>query len=378
MRAQVIKDPTHPDYPHGKPEGAWRGCKCADCLRARRISNYQSRRLREQGITRYAPDELRQRVQNHVDALVRVTGVSLAAISRAAGVEGKRAGEVHRGMGVATVTAHKLLAVTPAKALEYLTYIDVEPFRLITGQLQALGYTYRWQERQVGACHRYVNLILDRARNGRQDRMDVEAFTKWQDLLAEYGDREATTEDGLSPMQIKQAKTVATRNGFYPPACYDDDGNLNYRFVPDHPWARADEYAHDKLRDLRIITARNLDEKQYRMARALGLDSAAELPTDDNGMKHSNPTLWTAAETLRQSCTRLKETLGLRDKDPERHERAAWWRDQLARFEYSYSGEETLAFALRTGLITVKANQVPLSHPTVQAYLAEQGVEVAA
>jgi hypothetical protein len=46
MAIIVIKDPTHPDYPHGEYRGYARGCRCADCLEAKRAyhRDYDSNR----------------------------------------------------------------------------------------------------------------------------------------------------------------------------------------------------------------------------------------------------------------------------------------------------------------------------------------------
>ena len=175
--------------------------------------------------------------------------------------------------------------------------------------------------------------------------------------------------DGIAQRGLTRAKVDAKRLGYYPPNCYDDDGNLDYRSIPDHPWAGADDHAHDMLDAAHILIGRSEDERRERLARALGVLSSVELPTDDT-VTDDTRDLFTRLETVRRRIHRLKDRFHCRDNDTDRAVGLAHLRAILD--EWDTSGEDVLTFTLRHDLVRLNSQAVPRDHPGVKAWLAEQ------
>lgn len=227
MASRVIKDPTHPDFPHGEERGYFRGCK-RDCCRDAHIRAGKRRQyLQKQGRPVTVPAGP---VREHVRALL-AAGVTRGAILRAADHpmdlrslcdllgNGERPSTQER---IAAPLARSLLAVSADDALACLPYVDkTESVRLIRC-LQAQGWTLRYIASRLtpDGTAKAPGFLSDHA------CATVRAATARavRALADEIGDRQGPS---------KRTAIIARRHGFYPLIAYDDDGVLHREWLAD-------------------------------------------------------------------------------------------------------------------------------------------------
>lgn len=381
-RNPVTRDPYDPSFPHGEARGYRRGCDCDDCkaayLRARKRDKTM---LALYGSRRAVSKEVQNRVAHHIDRLLEAVPLaSRETVCDAAGVNHSLGVSmvVDAPMGMSPQTARRVLAVTPAAVRACPTMpMSREEAQLLIGQMQALGYPLTWQRDRSGV---WTPSLAANHRGSRTVNHHVKvALTA---LHKQIDGREADPErDGISLRSIGHSKAVARRNGFHPPGCYDDDGNLDRRLIPGDPWAESDEHAHDMIAAAHIVTARSDDERRERLARTVGLHSAAELPAKRNRRgcpPGVDPVLWTRLDKVSQQVERIKGRFECRDKDPNRRANIARLREELIRWENST--EDALTFGLRTGVVAFSTytSHVARDHPAVVAYLDQQTSKEAA
>lgn len=194
---------------------------------------------------------------------------------------------------------------------------------LLIGQLRALGYPTQWVDAQ-------------------REHLTVEA------LHARIGDTPADpARDGIDAETIDRTKVGAREDGYYPPICYDD-GVLNVRAIPDHPWSRA---------DARVAKSFDLID-----AIARGTMSASAMVRD--GLAHDTTTV-----------DRMRKRLGLRyvydHRDgvrlrPECKARAAWIRSMIEDYNDGVRGPVEVALTIGS------VDAVISSHPERIAWEATQ------
>lgn len=257
MRQLVTRDPRDPDFPHGTPAGRQRGCtsdfpcpSTPTCAQARARQLKRNALLRERGnpgLADAAP------AFAHTDRLVRaVTGASVHAVLKVAGVprssynRAQKHGRLHRD------SARAILAVTPEALAEYVDRYPAEELMHMVRSMEAAGFPAAWIAQRTGKSHLGNWLSREHKRGYAQGHM----YRPIKELFDHLDGRLASPQrDGLSSRAIALAQTAGRRAGYYPPSCYDDDGNLNPRFVPEHPWSQLDELcavaldvAHDLTR----------------------------------------------------------------------------------------------------------------------------------
>lgn len=119
----------------------------------------------------------------------------------------------------------------------------------IVRTLQAQGFPIPWQERRVGADLAHLTIFPD------DDLIDADTLTRLRRLAARCGERMAVPDHMLTTAQITAARAEARRDGWYPSCAYDEDGNLDPRALPEHPWAVIDEVCARRLRVAAAIVA---------------------------------------------------------------------------------------------------------------------------
>lgn len=256
-KPRVIRDPNHPDFPHGTPRGRVRGCGCAPCRVARRNQKKLAKlRLTRHGSQKAITPGQRLTVVRHVEHLRKsVPGASLTAVCAAAGVSHCALRGLNRDEGnLGPRVARAILAVTPDVLAEHVGLIPAKDLVATVRKTQALGYPLSWQSRVSGVS------VVDLVRSERTYCTSNKA-KKLRAVAAEVGDTPATPENtGTTQRAISKAKSTARSFGFYPPACYDEDGTLDWRSVPEHPWSRADEEAHKRITIVRALIRRDGEE----------------------------------------------------------------------------------------------------------------------
>lgn len=251
---RVVKDPTHPDFPHGTPRGYTRGChdtkacpatpSCAT-QRARALKRNAVRRIA--GINgRVAPDHTRARVRLHLATLQNVAAAT-KQVARASGVTERTINRVLAGGLISPESARRLLSTTPAQVTAECGTVQARHLTLLARQMQAQGWPLSWQAAQ-DARLRWLTAVANRDGNKLAGKDALEALKA---VAARVGDRHATPEDGIRPDASKRAKFAARRAGVYPAVCYDG-GVLNLRAIPDHPWSKFDDRAARRLETLRL------------------------------------------------------------------------------------------------------------------------------
>lgn len=297
---------------------------------------------RERGVGgRNAPDDVVTRVIAHVEAICDTFGVTRNAFAEAAGVADSTLARVIQKRVASRATAKALLAVTAEKATQSKQFYDAESVLSMIGKMQALGYPVAWQGQRMPDGARYGTLqkLRSEVRTGQKQHVGRTTALAVMALARRIGDTPADPHrDGIREKDIKRAKTLASQDGFYPPAFYDEDGTLDWRAIPDHPWTIADEKCHDHIDNLRFIL-RNPDLGGKALATVKGSDDV----------------------TLETQFDRLLDRFELRVKDPDRKRNAAALRDALRGFD---DGEGTpLGFCLDNGIVTLKATWIPRDHP---------------
>lgn len=111
----------------------------------------------------------------------------------------------------------------------------------IVRTLQAQGYPIAWQSAHVGATLDYLTYMPD------DDLISDDVALRIRALRQRLGDRLAQPGNGLTEEAITQARAEAGAAGWFPPAAYDDDGNLDLRALPHHAWAMIDDSCARRL-----------------------------------------------------------------------------------------------------------------------------------
>lgn len=220
-------DPNHPDFPHGTVTGYGLTCRCGPCgltaARARKAWEY--RRITGQLAdtdrvdSAMAVAKLREYAKTH----------SLKQIARATGVRDNYIGRVVSGTYVpAKMTVATVRAIMTA-VLDDGSDVLVPVWRYLQRvySLAALGYPLMWISAQTGTKRRLSAYASQRRSDRPNDHVHTATFNRLEELYQTVGDTPAEEwHETFTRRQIAVAKSTAAKYGYYPPACYDEDGHL--------------------------------------------------------------------------------------------------------------------------------------------------------
>lgn len=235
-------DPTDPNVEHGKASTYSKvRCRCRACRDAqlRSHTNWIAGRKTDHTILE-APG-----LAEHVTRLVQAHGIQ--AVAAASGVTQYPIRTVMRGSRARVRVIRALAATTAAECARHATLVPSATALHQSRTMLALGYPLTWQAKQAGVS---ATAVHDFATGNRIQQRVAKAM---QELADRIGDRPATPEDGLTPHAISLSKGRARRMGYYPPAYYDENGQVDPRSIPDHPWSKIDTRADDHLRAAKLL-----------------------------------------------------------------------------------------------------------------------------
>lgn len=264
-----------PDFPHGRSAASYASgsCRCLRC-RSKHLEVTKATQLGRIGPNTFV---VLPGLADHTKALIEAAG-SGKAVARVCGIGGAAVAKAAEGQRVRARIARTLLRTTHDECARHARR-KVEPraYRQVRS-MQALGYTLQW----ISARTRISYSSLQHLKPDTllaAERIEVIAS-----LAAQVGDTPADPErDGIEPRDILRTAAFARRAGHYPPIYYDENGNLDYRTLPDHPWARLDAKADSRVRAAHLLVATELtqgevaaetgisDKRVGEVAQALGV-----------------------------------------------------------------------------------------------------------
>jgi hypothetical protein len=348
-------DTLAPDFIHGRVTSYTRySCRCTSCRVAAMRAQSKARAGHQTPHNIVAVPNLAA----HVEALLRAGGpchVANAADVAPQSVKGARAGE-----RVRIAVARKLLACTPEDVARAVRRAPAARVHQRLRSMYALGYPLAWLAEQE------PELTLRKLSWMRADGQVLSTVAEAVNRLADrIGDTPATPGHGISAKAIAQARTNARRQGHYPPAFYDEDGVLDVRSVPGHPWAVVDDAAALVIEQVREVTRPTMSRSAFARLQAAATGEAFE--------------------TMERQISRVAHKLAIRgeydpDADtinivPECRTRAAALHTHIVAYDDGEAGPLTTLLAL--GLSLPQNRAFPPDHPEVIRWAAQQS-EVAA
>lgn len=215
MSYRVTHDPTDPEFPHGTNAGWYRNCTCEPCDRAHARLDKVRLMARSRG-HRWTHDT--PKVGEHIRQLNEVHGFTFAAIARAAKTGGDTVAQIARGntTWVRRDVGARILATTPEQigALPGVTVPARRSIQMVNS-LMALGWTGVWIAQQLGLA----NPERDGVRRLRaSNRINAGTARKVSELVHRVGHMQGPS---------RNTAKHAAKQGWYPPAAYNDDGDLD-------------------------------------------------------------------------------------------------------------------------------------------------------
>jgi hypothetical protein len=362
-RVPVVRDVNDPRFPHGTPTGYSRGCPKECCLRARRRREKQLQIGVVEPTSQTAPAADIEKARKHVTLLVETLDVSLGAIARGVDLGESVVQGLMRGRNVGPETVRKILSATATNVTSASHVVPIEQVLLMVGQMQALGYSVAWQDRASG-LNGIIRSFMSMHAAGKQSTVDHRTAKAVKALHARVGDRPATPEDGTAKFSITLSKRLAASRGFYPPVFYDEDGTLDWRAIPDHPWTIIEEQCHEHIARLEMAL-------KHPDVGARGLTHITLDYTEDD---HEPGTPeHTEFSRVEMAYRRLLEGLRIRNSDTG-PERRAELHEALWRFMHKGEGDP-VSFCIKTGILSAKSSKIPSDHPAVAKARAKAAEE---
>lgn len=329
-------DNTAPDFPyHGTVTGySSHYCRCRDCRAGSRRFDKQ----RALGIITDHTPVVTPGLAEHLRRLLRHG--STYAIAECAGITPNSVYLARDGRPLRAYVARALLAVTPEQVARVTPRVPSTRAHHQLRTMWALGYAFPWQAARLGSR-------ADHLRRLKPDAQVTAELAAAVDALArEVGDTPAGPEHGIDPRRASRTRSEARRAGWYPPAYYDEDGSLDRRSIPDHPWARLDARCDT---DLNVALALTTGRSQVEVGKEFGVsDKKAGNIAQAAGLVYV-PGTHTLAPEGRPAAARVREvvhayqdgalgpveaalTLNLKDaaKINRRHPEVAAWIKQHA------------------------------------------------
>lgn len=272
-RTPVVRDPAHPDFPHGTLRGRARGCTCDDCQVADRKHEKRADFRRAQGVyIKSAPPEKVQQALDHLARLVADTpGASEHVALEFAGLSDSTMREYRTTGYFGPKAVRCILSLTPEALAANVARVPADPVYRQVRQLNAAGYPPAWIERMTGRSN--LRKFTDRHKSSQPQEFVSRKFAdKVQGLMESHAWRPACPADGIAKCASTQTRQAAMKDGFYPPFAYDEHGYLNLRLLPGHPWAKADDDAGRALDALRASIDNRIDASADPICQTFGID----------------------------------------------------------------------------------------------------------
>lgn len=368
--ARVTYDLNDPAFPHRSTTGYSRGCTRECCMAAERRRDKERELERLRGIPaapRTVPAHMAEAAKRHIDDLIENHNASARAIADRLGIGSATILKTLRGKAMSQPIYEAIMSVKPYD-VQRGDHTPAAPTALLSGQMQALGYPMSWQGDQCGLGGKTLIAILGKVRRGQQEWVTPDTAAAIAGLAERVAERVADPiRDGIEPRDIARAKSVARRNGFYPPAAYDEDGTLDWRSIPDHPWTVINEACHEQIERLEVAI-RNPELGATGLA-SLTLDYTTD-SVPEGSAEH------TELVRVEMAYRRLLEGLGIRAIDGGAEKRAEL-HEALWRFMRRGEGDP-VSFCIEFGIVSAKSTKIPSDHPAVaeaRAKAKEQSAE---
>ncbi|MEW9530587.1 hypothetical protein [Microbispora sp. NPDC049125] len=299
---QVIRDPAHPDFPHGTRIGRIRGCdgecpKTPSCsaayLRSRRRTEY-----RRAGIP--VPPEPHtlvptERAARHIEHVREVTGATYRLLAEACGVDESTLRRITSGRfsSIAFSISQQITAMNVLEVNQRVrdrskhVKITAKHIQLIRS-MQAQNWSLRWQAEQIGVGSEWIGKIARGQARYAAPEVIARIHSLAREVIGRYG-----PDDRVG---------AAARKTWHPLAHYDEDGNL----------------------DLEGIAG---EEELEAVSKAAGRSKAAR-----NRLLTLHLTI-----CFRMSCPEIAKELGIRSDQAQR------WRAEVGlSFEQAFDGRYVL------------------------------------
>jgi len=355
--ARVTYDVNDPAFPHGQPVGYSRGCNRECCMAAERRRDKERELERLRGIAapnRTVPARMALAAKRHIDDLIENHHASANAIARHLGIGSGAILRTQSGKSPTRTVYDAIMSVKPGQ-VQRADRVDAATTVLLSGQMQALGYPMSWQGEQCGVGGKTLIVILGKVRRGQQKWVEPRTADAIADLATRVAGRVANPlRDGIEPRDVNRAKSVAKRNGYYPPAAYNEDGTLDWRAIPDHPWTVINEACHEHIERLEVAI-RN-EELGARGLTTLTLDY------NEDAFPPGSPE-HTEFVRIEMAYRRLLEGLGIRAIDGGAEKRAEL-HEALWRFMRRGEGDP-VSFCIDLGIVSADSTKIPSDHPAV-------------
>lgn len=200
------------------------GCRCRPCTAA--ASAYNARREREIAYGRWQPYVPAQPVREHI-AMLRAQGIGLRTIAEVSGVDRKRlqaivGGRTERGTPpqerVRPAIADAILAVRPSMdVLPGRTAVDASGTHRRIQALVAVGWSQSRIAARLGWTAANLSTLLRRPRTIAATARAV------RDLYEELWDQPPPENTPWDKTAAVRARRHAAKEGWLPPAAWDDD-----------------------------------------------------------------------------------------------------------------------------------------------------------
>lgn len=214
-RARYVNGPDEHDQPG-------RGCRCDRCREANRVQQAATRmrELRCRWGAEPPAFVAAEPVREHVRRL-QAAGMGWKRIAAAAGVAQGTMSKLLFGCRpsrrVTTATAQRILAVTPDGLVADGAYVDSAGTRRRLQALVAIGYSLTALGRNLGIAPTNMVAMMQRPRVTQWHAREVRA------LYGRLWNQPPTPVTRGQRGAVTRARAMARRNGWPPPAGWDDD-----------------------------------------------------------------------------------------------------------------------------------------------------------
>lgn len=201
-------------------------CRCFQCRVWNSHKQSQYRRNQLYGIKSYFVDA--KPVRAHLRKLIK-NGAAVKTLARQIDVgqttlnellngrpESRRNDRPRYKSKVARIVADKIFAIPLTQAKDFNPYVDGHKVQRRVQALAAIGYSHTWIGQQIGMNAQNFHVMMT---NAFVTRRTFEAIDK---LYEQYSHIRRVATNRWEQGSISRTLSTAARNGWLPPAAYDD------------------------------------------------------------------------------------------------------------------------------------------------------------